>query len=123
MSSYRDWLYNHLGGSSSGGIMEDVIYHDPFTDVVILENIEGGKRYICHNETRDELYFTVKSVEDSPLESEIVLSTDASAFGIVASFPDTLGWIGEPSFEVGKSYIINIRNNVAVCSEYTPGVE
>lgn len=63
---------------------------------------------------------TVSSVVDSEEESEIVFTAGT---GITVSFPESLGFIGEPSFEAGKSYIINIRNNVAVCAEYSPGVE
>ena len=140
--SYRDWLYNQLGGgsssggSSSGGGLEDVVVEvgyfyfdgDDSTEYEGFNTltVEGGKRYII---TTGE--YAVECVGrifpgDTTQECEIVLTDKSNEEGGVfwaLSFPDSLGWIGEPFFERGKNYIISIRNNVAVAAEYTPGVE
>ena len=85
-------------------------------------SVEGGKRYVIGGRSDTDFppeTLTILSVEDSPLESEIVV-TFASVF-IQFSFPASLGWIGEPSFEAEKSYIVSIRHNIAVACEYIPG--
>ena len=49
---------------------------------------------------------------------EIVLQFTAGD-GVSISFPASLAWVGEPSFEAGKTYIISIVNNIAVAAEVT----
>ena len=135
--SYRDWLYNQLGGGSSSGGgngLEDVVvevgyfyFDDDSTeyDGFNTLTVEGGKRYIITTNNYNVECVGRILIGDTTRECEIWL-TDTSDYEPtywMLSFPDSLGWIGEPSFEAGKSYIISIRNNVAVAAEYTPGVE
>lgn len=115
-------------GSSSGGALEDVIA-DPEGMACEIDRVEGGKRYLCRvnpDGTEDKTthgidHLYVASVEHSPLESEIWFYVMESEMGGI-TLPANVGWIGEPDIEGGKFYIISIRNSVAVCAEYTPGV-
>ena len=61
---------------------------------------------------------TIASVQNSHNESEIQF-TGGTAVDV--DIPVSVSVIGEPSFEAGKSYIINIRDNMLVSAEYTPG--
>lgn len=102
--------------SRDNNVLEDV----PVSAVDGIWNldVEPNCRYILASGGEE---LVVGNIAESSLESEIWIP--AAAIPVTVSFPSALGWIGEPSFEAGKSYIINIRHNVAVCSEYTPGVE
>lgn len=123
MGAYAEFVAKKLyGGNTSSGVMEevkiDLASHVPL-------HVEGGKRYVLiPNEVTDGVeVLDMTNDQSTLLESEIVFTTSATAFLEVA-LPDWLGTIPvEPVFEAGKSYIINIRNNVAVCAEYKPGVE
>lgn len=88
----------------------------------VLENMQSGHRYIF-DRTTQHISLDVSAVENSPLESEILITFDPAYTDTPAvSFPASVGFVGEPSFESGKSYIINIRNLIAVVAEYAPGV-
>lgn len=123
--SYSDWLYNQLGGSTpggSGGGLTDVIVEnelDENGDPLSWANIYllPGVRYIVDAANMDRVDVFGGELA---IESEIWITIPD---GMTLIFPETLAWIGEPTFEAGKSYIINIRHNVAVACEYTPGVE
>ena len=77
----------------------------------IIENVplEGGNYYYYDN----VMGLSIASVEET-LE-EIILHI--SFYGGSIIFPDTLQWIGTPSFEAGKTYVISIVNNIAVAGE------
>ena len=62
---------------------------------------------------------TVSGVENSHYESEIVF-TGGTALNV--DIPASVSVVGAPTFEAGKSYVINVRDNILVASEYTPGV-
>ena len=121
--------------SSGGSGLEDVIVEVGYffddsgtTEIEGFDTltVEGGKRYIITTTAHSVECVGSILVGDTTRECEIVLTDKSNEEGGVfwsLSFPDSLGWIGEPSFEQGKNYIINIRNNVAVAAEYTPGVE
>lgn len=114
-STYRDWLYNQLAGNSSGGSssMQTVTSAETAPDFAVT----GGKRYKF---TQPLTTLTVSSVENSANESEIIF-TAGTGFDI--ALPESIDTIPEePSFEDGKSYVINICNNMAVCAAYKPGV-
>ena len=87
-----------------------------------IANLAANTRYVF---TQPLTSLTVGTVTDSALESEIQFTAGDS---IAVDFPVSLGMIGiddtadEPAFEAGKSYIINVKNNIAVAAEYTPGV-
>ncbi len=70
--------------------------------------LESGKYYYLDYPI--QMTLGVTSVEKS--FSEIIVEFEYTS-GTV-SFPDTLKWIGNPSFEAGKTYIISIINNIAV---------
>ena len=120
------------GGSSSGGGLEDVFvevgffYDDSDTEYDGFDTltVECGKRYIITTNDGNVECVGRILLGDTTQECEIWL-VDTSTYEPthwMLAFPTSLGWIGEPSFEAGKSYIISIRNNVAVAAEYTPGV-
>lgn len=62
---------------------------------------------------------TFSGVENSHCESEVVF-TGGTALNV--DIPSGVSVVGEPTFEPGKSYIINVRDNMLVAAEYTPGV-
>jgi hypothetical protein len=106
----------------SGGALEEVKVD--LASYVRL-HAEGGKRYVLTpNEVTDGVEVLDMTNDQSTLmESEIVFTTSAIAF-LEVSLPVWLDTLPvEPIFEAGKSYIINIRNNMAVCAEYKPGVK
>lgn len=117
--------------ASWGGMASDDIIVKPFTagmeDVVLeqgamnmtVEKIEAGKRYLLRNLKMPVASLTVNEVENSSVETQIWFHTEIR---MTVAFPASVGWIGEPSFEDNKFYIISIQNNVAVACEYTPGV-
>lgn len=59
---------------------------------------------------------TVTAVETSPAETVLKFTVGDSAS---ISFPSSLSWVGEPSFETGKTYLVSIVNNIAVAAEVT----
>ena len=84
------------------------------TDVTL--SLFGGTHYSF---TQPLVGLTISSVENSHYESEIVF-TGGSTFNI--AWPLSLDVIDDPAFESNTSYVINIRDNMMVASEYTPGV-
>lgn len=48
----------------------------------------------------------------------VELSSEENGGGSI-SFPTSLQWVGEPSFEAGKTYLISIVNGIAVAAEVT----
>lgn len=117
------------GGSSSGGglVLTDV---DVEVKTLIELDVVGGTRYLCgvdadgstidpaHTSPQD---LQILSIGDTSVECQIWIHFGVNSTAIVHT-PASLNWIGEPSFESEKSYIISIQNNVAVACEYTPGV-
>jgi hypothetical protein len=105
--SYRDWLYNQLGGSSS---MQTVTSAETAPQLAVT----GGKRYVF---TQPLNSLTITSVEDSEYESEIEFTCN----GEVSLPPTGLKYIGiapeDVAFETGITYIINICNSRAVIGE------
>lgn len=115
MGAYSDFVANILYGGTPApnAVMKEIIDR---TSTSATITVSAGCRYVF---TQPLTSLTVSGVENYAFESELQFT---AGDGATVSFPDTLGWMGEPSFAVGKSYIINIRNNIAVCSAYTPGV-
>ena len=99
------------GGGSGGG--QSTVTSGATTATL---NVEPNTRYVFSNAVTK---LTINSVVDSALESEIQFTAGSS---ITVELPASLGMIGEPSFEGGKSYVISFKNNIAVAAEYTPGV-
>ena len=61
----------------------------------------------------------IESVDNSVFESEIIFTAGSS---ISVAVPSSVGVIVMPTFSAGKSYVISIKNGIAVGAEYTPGV-
>lgn len=99
--------------------LEDVVLEQGAMNMTV-EKIEAGKRYLLRNLELVVAGLTVNEVENSSVETQIWFHTEIA---MTVAFPAAVGWIGEPSFEDDKFYIISIQNNVAVACEYTPGVE
>lgn len=114
-------LYNAITGrevaivpsGSSGSSGQNTVNSGATTAVL---DIDANTRYVFSNPV---IKLTVNSVANSTLESEIQFTAGSS---ITVELPASLGMIGEPSFEGGKSYVISFKNNIAVAAEYTPGV-
>lgn len=92
----------------------DMLDYDPdgIGQQVVDIHLEGNKYYFQNEEAGDSIRdgLSVASVEQTL--SEIIMRFKYISGGV--SFPDTLQWIGTPSFESGKIYVISIINNVAV---------
>ncbi|MCI5778908.1 MAG: hypothetical protein MR051_03690 [Lentisphaeria bacterium] len=63
---------------------------------------------------------TFSSVANSRYESEVIFTGGTA---LTVDIPASVSVIGEPTFAAGKSYVINVRDNMLVAAEYTPGVE
>ena len=61
---------------------------------------------------------TFSSVENSHYESEVVFTGGTT---LSVAYPASVSVIGDPTFEGGKSYVINVRDGILVAAEYTPG--
>ena len=97
------------GGGSSGGGMTAVDMSQWEIEWGLVENVplEGGKYYYYEE---INMGLSIASVEQT-LE-EIIVQFYFNGGSV--EFPDTLQWIGTPSFESGKTYVISIINNIAV---------
>lgn len=104
------------GGETYTGLVDATM--QPTGDALTVEAMLGGFRYTVAAPIST---LTVDEVQLSSLESELWVTFVAGDTAPTVTFPVILSWIGEPSFEAGKSYIINICNNVAICAEYTHG--
>lgn len=111
-------------GGGGGGSSQTTVTNSSSTAAVI-GSLAANTRYVY---TKALTSLKVSAVVDSSMESEIQFTAGAS---INVDLPASLGMIGdddtddtdgEPVFEAGKSYIINVKNNIAVAAEYTPGV-
>ena len=95
----------------------DMLDYDPngMGQQVVDIHLEGNKYYFQNEEAGDSIVegLSVASVEQTL--SEIIIRFRYISGGV--SFPDTLQWIGTPSFESGKTYVISIVNNIAVAGE------
>lgn len=116
MSAYSDLVANILYGGKPAvdAVMKEIV--DTSSTSVTL-TVSAGCRYVF---TQAITSLTVSSVENYSFESEIKFT---AGDGFQISLPATLDTIPEePTFEAGKSYIINFRHNCAVCASYKPGV-
>jgi hypothetical protein len=103
--------------ASVGGLQDVVIEQSAMN--IDMEKLEAGKRYLLRNLELPVAGLTVSEVENSSVETQIWFRTEIN---MTLALPASVGWIGEPSFEDDKFYIISIQNNVAIACEYTPGV-
>jgi hypothetical protein len=109
-------------GGGGGGSSQTTVT-DSNSTAAVIGSLAANTRYVY---TKALTSLKVSAVVDSSMESEIQFTAGAS---INVDLPASLGMIGddddtdgEPVFEAGKSYIINVKNNIAVAAEYTPGV-
>lgn len=86
---------------------------DTSSTTVTINSLVGNNRYVY---TQPLTSLTITAVQDSNLESELQFTTDAG--GCNASYPASLKWIGSNILDAGKSYIISIKNSIAVMGEY-----
>jgi hypothetical protein len=112
----------------SGGLQDVVVYaaynEDSGSNEVHITP-ESGKRFVyeCDGAGPDDIYLTYGSgVGNVECQIWLIGNEDGGAGNWTVSFPENFGFVGEPEFEMYKSYIISIQNNVAVVCEYTPGV-
>jgi hypothetical protein len=102
-------------GGGGGGSSQTTVT-DSNSTAAVIGSLAANTRYVY---TKALTSLKVSAVVDSSMESELQFTAGSS---ITVELPATLGVIGEPSFEAGKSYIISVKNNIAVAAEYTPGV-
>ena len=75
-------------------------------------DVYSNTRYVFTNPLTS---LSVSYIEDSNFESEIQFTAGES---IMVEFPSTLKFIGPVGFNAYKSYIVNIKNNIAVVASY-----
>jgi hypothetical protein len=97
-----------IGGGGAGGAAMQLVSAD--STITAL----SANRYYQFSAPVSAL--NIATVETSV--DEIVLRFTAGD-GASISFPASLAWINEPSFEAGKTYLISIVNNIAVAAEVT----
>ena len=96
------------------GVIHSACFHDA-ADIKQQNSIfkSGGNRI-------QQLGFFRCQVEAARLPYYIPVFTGGTALNV--DIPAGVSVVGEPTFEPGKSYIINVRDNMLVAAEYTPGV-
>lgn len=93
-----------------------MVYVTGGTGSDITMALTGGKQWTFEQPLEG---LTFSSVANSHLESEVIF-TGGTALNV--DIPASVSVIGEPTFAAGKSYVINVRDNMLVAAEYTPGV-
>lgn len=86
---------------------------DTSTEVVM--SVAGNRSY---RYTQPLTSLTIESVENSPLESEIIFTAGDT---ITASIPASVGVVGILTILAYKSYVLSIKNNILTVAEYIPG--
>lgn len=104
------------GGSGGGQYVKQMTYVTDSTTTNATLNISGGTHWTFEQPL---VGLTFSGVENSHCESEVVF-TGGTALNV--DIPASVSVIGEPTFAAGKSYVINVRDNMLVAAEYTPGV-
>ena len=102
--------------SGGGGGSSQTTVTNSSSTAAVIGSLAANTRYVY---TKALTSLKVSAVVDSSMESEIQFTAGSS---ITVELPASLGVIGEPTFEAGKSYVISVKNNIAVAAEYTPGV-
>lgn len=93
-----------------------MVYVTGGTGSDITMALTGGKQWTFEQPLEG---LTFSSVANSSYESEVIF-TGGTALNV--DIPASVSVIGEPTFAAGKSYVINVRDNMLVAAEYTPGV-
>ena len=84
------------------------------TDVTM--DLYGGTHYEF---TQPLVGLTITSIQDSPYESEIIFTAGTV---INVDYPSSTALVGDSfTFEANSSYIINVRDNMFIASDYIPG--
>ena len=119
MSAYRDYLYRKMSGDGGGGsqYVPLMVYVTGGTGSDITMALTGGTHWTFEQPLEG---LTFSSVANSHLESEVIFTGGTA---LTVDIPASVSVIGEPTFAAGKSYVINVRDNMLVAAEYTPGVE
>jgi hypothetical protein len=97
----------NISGSGAGGGMAAVSADDTLT------TLAANTYYVF---SAPVVSLDIATIETSL--DEIVMQFTAGD-GASISFPASLAWINEPTFEAGKTYLISIVNNIAVAAEVT----
>lgn len=92
-------------------------FTDDTSTEVTIPSLLANRRYVY---TQPLTSLTIEEVTDSPLESEIKFTAGADP---VVTLPATVGLVNQIQFVAGARYIICIKNNVAVITNYSVGEE
>lgn len=107
-----------VGAFTSGGKVyveaQTSFIDDTSTEVVM--SVKGNRSY---KYTQPLASIAIESIENSPLESEIIFTTGNT---FTASVPASIGVVGILTLLANKSYVLSIKNNILTAAEYTPGV-
>lgn len=112
------YVVQGVGSFVSGGkvfVEAQTTFTDETSTTVTLDVMAANRRYVY---TQPLTSLTVTAVEISTLESEIRFTAGTT---ITVELPSALGLIAPPIFTSGSSYIISVKDNVAVIANYTPG--
>lgn len=86
------------------------------TDTVDL-TVSGGTYVTLAN----DISTVILNNPQNSTEEWTCIFTAGTASDPVVDIPASMSVVGEPSFEQGKSYIINVLDNILVSAEYTKG--
>lgn len=104
-------IYNYLGISNT--VKNPIIVEDLTSTSITLAEAKANTIYKYGTLTN----LTITANETSDQEIVIYFTTGAT---ILASFPNTLKWIGDNTLEpeINTSYVISIINNIAVWGSF-----
>ena len=109
-------------GSGGGGEYVPVMQYVTINngeDTTVLVDVAGGTHATI---TDPVLHLVLSGLTASPHYEAEVLFTAGTGTAPIVDFPFSVSVIGNLDFAEGKSYIINVRDNMLVAAEYTPGV-
>ena len=108
-----------VGSFVSGGKVfveaQTTIMDDTSTEPLI-DILKANRRYVF---TQPITQLTVNAIEDSSLESMIEFTV--GNLDAVVQLPASLKMVNRAAFKRNESYIISVKNSIAVMAGYVPG--
>ena len=112
------YVVQGVGSFVSGGKVfveaQTTITDDTSTDAAI-DILKANRRYVF---TQPITSLSVNAIEDSNLESVIEFTVGESDANV--QLPASLKMVNRASFKRNESYIISVKNNIAVMAGYVP---
>lgn len=103
------------GGGSGGGLVSvDLTDFDAGGGAITIPGMVAG---VYYKSTDPITSLDVTAVELSASETVLRFTVSGDVASFVPTFPATLRWMNEPTFESGKTYVISIFDGMAVAGE------